>query len=202
MPNHGDYLFMHVRALCLLGESSTDVTVMRKLGELLLGSVEGLEEKRVSARQLDRAFVDYTHVLGADPSALQRDWKTGQTVLQALNGLHGEDETKVYSGIQTRKGYALYLQVVRDLSKGNKNKVSAKAVAVEWNMRVERMVANAASAAAKKHVEREFGFVGSKDAQAHADRLTLRVEQTQHAASVRRLGGTHSSPTVCSQQSG
>ena len=26
MSDHGDYLFMHVRALCLLGESSTDVT--------------------------------------------------------------------------------------------------------------------------------------------------------------------------------
>ena len=26
MSDHGDYLFMHVRALCVLGESSTDVT--------------------------------------------------------------------------------------------------------------------------------------------------------------------------------
>jgi hypothetical protein len=26
VSDHGDYLFMHVRALCLLGESSTDVT--------------------------------------------------------------------------------------------------------------------------------------------------------------------------------
>eukprot|EP01048_Picozoa_sp_COSAG05_P025763 COSAG05_NODE_6711_length_916_cov_3.707466_1_plen_105_part_10 len=26
VSEHGDYLFMHVRALCLLGESSTDVT--------------------------------------------------------------------------------------------------------------------------------------------------------------------------------
>jgi hypothetical protein len=37
---------------------------------------------------------------------------------------------------------------------------------------------------AKKHIQQEFGFIGTKDAQTHADRLTLRVEQTQHAASV------------------
>jgi hypothetical protein len=167
-----------------LREQAAESETQRKLGELLLGSVEGDVEQRVSAQQLDRAFVDYTHLLGADPSALQRDWKTGQTVLQALNGLHGEDETKVYSGIQTRKGYALYLQIVRDLSKGNKNKVSAKSSAVEWNVRVERMMANATGAVAKKHIQQEFGFIGTKDAQTHADRLTLRVEQTQHAASV------------------
>ena len=52
-----------------------------------------------------------TYLLGASPTALQRHWKTGQTVLGALNGLHSEDEMKVFSGIQTRKGYDLYLKV-------------------------------------------------------------------------------------------
>ena len=80
----------------------------RKLCLLLLGNESACSETvSVSGQQLDRAFQQYTHLLGASPAALQRDWKTGQNVLQALNGLQGEDEMRVYSGIQTRKGTEL-----------------------------------------------------------------------------------------------
>ena len=41
---------------------------------------------------------------------------------------------KVFSGIQTRKGYDLCLQIVRDLRKGNQQKVydAVAAGAIEW----------------------------------------------------------------------
>ena len=144
------------------------------------------DEPVVSDLQLDSAFVQYTYLLGASPTALQRHWKTGQTVLGALNGLHSEDEMKVFSGIQTRKGYDLYLQIVRDLSKGNQQKVSAKATAMEWNVRVSQMLSNAEAQGpgAAEQIRCEFGYLGTKDAQRHADRLTLRVEQTQYAGTI------------------
>ena len=155
-----------------------------KLGLLLLGNESASGEMVVSGQQLDTAFQQYTHLLGASPAALQRDWKTGQTVLQALNGLQGEDEMRVYSGIQTREGTELYLEIVRELSKGNTHKVTAKAVAIEWNARVESMLSAAQGESAKDHIRREFGFKGTKDAQRHADRLTLRVEQLDHAQAI------------------
>jgi hypothetical protein len=133
------------------------------------------DEPVVSDLQLDSAFVQYTYLLGASPTALQRHWKTGQTVLGALNGLHSEDEMKVFSGIQTRKGYDLYLQIVRDLSKGNQQKVSAKATAIDSNAEAQ------GPPEAAEQIRCEFGYIGTKDAQRHADRLTLRVEQTQYA---------------------
>ena len=156
----------------------------RKLGLLLLGNESASGETVVSGQQLDTAFQQYTHLLGASPAALQRDWKTGQTVLQALNGLQGEDEMRVYSGIQTRKGTELYLEIVRELSKGNTHKVTAKAIAIEWNVRVQSMLSAAQGESAKDHIRREFGFKGTKDAQRHADRLTLRVEQLDHAQAI------------------
>ena len=160
-------------------------SVSRKLSLLLLGSDKCVDGGTpMKAHQLDAAFIQYTQMLGASPTALQRDWKTGQTVLEALNGLHGEDEMKVYSGIQTRKGCDLYLRIVRDLSKGNKHKVTAKAIATEWNVRVEQLLAQTQGNAAKEQIRREFGFIGTKDAQRHGDRLKLRVEQTQHAGSI------------------
>ena len=159
--------------------------VSQKLCLVLLDNENAdANELVVSDLQLDSAFVQYTHLLGASPTALQRHWKTGQTVLGALNGLHSEDEMKVFSGIQTRKGYDLYLQIVRDLSKGNQQKVSAKATAIEWNVRVSQMLSNAEAQGppeAAEQIRCEFGYIGTKDAQRHADRLTLRVEQTQYA---------------------
>ena len=89
-------------------------SVSRKLCLLLEGDESASNETIVSGQNLDMMFQQYTHLLGASPSALQRDWQTGQTVLQALNGLQGEDEMKVYSGIQTRKGLDLYLQIVHE----------------------------------------------------------------------------------------
>ena len=159
--------------------------VKRSLSLVLLDDANAnVVEALVSDKHLDAAFTQYTHLLGASPTALQRHWETGQSVLCALNELHGEDQRKVYSGILTRNGMELYLQIVRDLSKGNRNKVSAKAIATEWNVRVEQMLTSAQTERAKEQIRRDFGFVGTKDAQRHADRLTLRVEQTQQASSI------------------
>jgi hypothetical protein len=55
---------------------------------------------------------------------------------------------------------------------------------VEWNVRVEQLLAQTQGKAAKEHIQREFGFIGTKDAQRHGDRLKLRVEQTEHAGSI------------------
>ena len=51
-------------------------------------------------------------------------------------------------------------------------------------MRVEQLLAQTQGNAAKRQIRREFGFIGTKDAQRHGDRLKLRVEQTQHAGSI------------------
>ena len=70
--------------------------------------------------------------------------------------------------------YDLYLQIVRDLSKGNQQKVSAKATAIEWNVRVSQMLSNAEAQGppeAAEQIRCEFGYIGTKDAQRHADRL-------------------------------
>ena len=91
---------------------------------------------------------------------------------------------KVFSGIGTRKGYDQFLQIVRDLSKGNMKKVSAKAISKEWNVRVEQMLSDAEAPGAKEQILKEYGYVGMKDAQRHGDRLTLRVEQPQYAGSI------------------
>ena len=50
----------------------------------------------VSSVALDSAFVEYSRLLGASPTSLERDWQTGQTVLQQLNELHGEDSLQVF----------------------------------------------------------------------------------------------------------
>ena len=44
-----------------------------------------------------------TTLAGSDVTPLRRSYRTGETVLQSLNKLHGYDETKVYTGIHTRK---------------------------------------------------------------------------------------------------
>jgi hypothetical protein len=46
------------------------------------------------------------------------------------------------------------------------------------------MLSAAQGESAKDHIRREFGFKGTKDAQRHADRLTLRVEQLDHAQAI------------------
>ena len=65
--------------------------------------------------------------------------------------------------------------------------LSAKATAMEWNVRVSQMLSNAEAhgpPGAAEQIRCEFGYLGTKDAQRHADRLTLRVEQTQYAGTI------------------
>ena len=64
------------------------------------------------------------------PNELARDWKAGQTVLGALNQIHGIDEMKVFTGIRTQAGYLLYERLVKEQSKDNKVKVAPKKIAV------------------------------------------------------------------------
>ena len=82
----------------------------------------------VGDQHLDNAFMEYTHMLGGSPNALTRNYQTGQSVLRSLNGLQGQDETKIFSGVVTRKGYDLYLKILQTMSHGNKHKVSAKSL--------------------------------------------------------------------------
>jgi hypothetical protein len=54
--------------------------------------------------QFEEAFMSFSTTLaGSDVTPLRRSYRTGETVLQSLNKLHGYDETKVYTGIHTRK---------------------------------------------------------------------------------------------------
>ena len=63
--------------------------VKRSLSLVLLDDANAnVVEALVSDKHLDAAFTQYTHLLGASPTALQRHWETGQSVLCALNELH------------------------------------------------------------------------------------------------------------------
>ena len=82
-----------------------------------------------SQQQLDVAFMQYTTLL-SQTSALQRDWSTGQSVLAELNKLHGRDEQMIFTGIQTRKGMELYLDLLKQLSDTNTHKVSERQMSI------------------------------------------------------------------------
>ena len=88
-----------------------------------------------SQQQLDVAFMQYTTLL-SQTSALQRDWSTGQSVLAELNKLHGRDEQMIFTGIQTRKGMELYLDLLKQLSDTNTHKVSERQMSIAWNKHV------------------------------------------------------------------
>ena len=60
----------------------------------------------------------------------------------------------------------------------------AKSLATEWNHQVDVMLSECASESQRKDVKTQYGYLGEKDAQRHADRLQLRVEQTRHAGSL------------------
>jgi hypothetical protein len=133
---------------------------------------------------LDGAFMQYNQFLTASPTALSREWKTGQSVMRAMWELHGQDEEKIFSAIRTRKGIELYVDVVENLSGDNMRKVSARKIAVEWNARIAAMTAQAKTEDDKRQIQLEYGFIGEKEAKSHTDRLNLRVDQTQKHASM------------------
>ena len=158
--------------------------VQRKLGAVLLEDESAAGSALVSHRQLDIAFVNCTQLLGESPTALVREWKTGQTVMAALNGLQGQDETEVFSTLCTRKAYDLYLDLVKDLTGARKAKPTAAKIATEWNVRVRAMLDQENSPAGKKRIREEYGFIGAKNAHTHTDRLSLRTEHVEHAGEV------------------
>jgi hypothetical protein len=85
--------------------------VMCKLSLQLLGvEAKSTQEQALAAAELvvdhqfEEAFMSFSTTLaGSDVTPLRRSYRTGETVLQSLNKLHGYDETKVYTGIHTRK---------------------------------------------------------------------------------------------------
>ena len=159
-------------------------TVMNKLGGLLLDDERPSKTAEVKERKLDGAFMQYNQFLTASPTALSREWKTGQSVMRAMWELHGQDEEKIFSAIRTRKGIELYVDVVENLSGDNMRKVSARKIAVEWNARIAAMIAQAETQDDKQQIQLEYGFIGEKEAKSHTDRLNLRVDQTQKHASM------------------
>ena len=72
--------------------------------------------------ELDDAYRQFTQLLGNSPNTLYRDCNTRHTALQALNALQGQDTEKVYTGIRTRVGYAMYLEILESLSHSNQRK--------------------------------------------------------------------------------
>ena len=139
---------------------------------------------RVTRQQLDAAFVEYAQLMARHPAALDREYKTGQSVLNALNGLHDIDELKIASGIQTRKGLDLYLEILRGLSDNNTHKATDRQVAVEWNRRVSAMCEAAGGDKARAQVRLDYGFVSEKNVKKHTDRLGVRVQQVSMSGSI------------------
>jgi hypothetical protein len=165
-------------------ERASCVQTFKTLGGLLLEDESPKKTAVVNGVQLDKAFVQYYQMLGSGPTALQREWKTQQSVLGALNELHGQDEDKVFSSIRTRKGFDFYVETVKGLTAGKKHKVFARMVSTAWNTRVQQMLTSAQSDAARQRINLEYGFLSEKEAQTHSERLEIRMEQTQQVASI------------------
>ena len=166
--------------------------VVATLWRVLRGKKNGAEARsknvadnwRVTRQQLDAAFVEYAQLMARHPAALDREYKTGQSVLNALNGLHDIDELKIASGIQTRKGLDLYLEILRGLSDNNTHKATDRQVAVEWNRRVSAMCEAATGDKARAQIRLEYGFVSEKNVKKHTDRLGVRVQQVSMSGSI------------------
>ena len=149
-----------------------------KLGELLLKTTGANSAAKVTDTELDGAFILYSQLLGASPTALSRDWKTGQSVLRALNDLQEHDSTEVFSSIQTRAGYELYIDIIKALCNNNKRKVPVIEIAAEWNRRVREKLEQATTVAQTKKIRQELGLVGAKQVKDHGDRIDMRMTQT------------------------
>jgi hypothetical protein len=153
--------------------------VASKVGMVLLGNAEPLEDAMVSHHSFDVSFVEYSRMLAGMPNELARDWKAGQTVLAALNQIHGIDEMKVFTGIRTKAGYLLYERLVKEQSKDNKVKVAPKKIAVAWNAEVDILIAAADSDSAKTRIRQQYGYVSQAQAWRFNQRVELRIEQTE-----------------------
>lgn len=145
-----------------------------KVNEKLEWLLDVDDEGLVVDMALDSAFMAYTEQLAVSPvSSLQRDYRTGETTLQRFNKLQGRDETQIYSGIHTTKGYELFEEILVKLSNNNRHRVAISHIAVEWNQRVVEMLDKAANANARKVIMSTYGYVGDKDAQKHQDRVRV-----------------------------
>ena len=153
--------------------------VVGKVGLVLLGNAEPPEDAMVSHHSFDVSFVEYSRMLAGMPNELARDWKAGQTVLGALNQIHGIDEMKVFTGIRTQAGYLLYERLVKEQSKDNKVKVAPKKIAVAWNAEVDRLIVTADSDSAKTRIRQQYGYVSQAQAWRFNQRVELRIEQTE-----------------------
>ena len=153
--------------------------VASKVGLVLLGNAEPPEDAMVSHHSFDVSFVEYSRMLAGMPNELARDWKAGQTVLAALNQIHGIDEMKVFTGIRTQAGYLLYERLVKEQSKDNKVKVAPKKIAVAWNAEVDRLIVTADSDSAKTRIRQQYGYVSQAQAWRFNQRVELRIEQTE-----------------------
>jgi hypothetical protein len=167
------------------GNSAGRAKCMRSLAMSLFGDEAAQHTSAVTNTIFDRAFLKYCEQLGQSPTALHREWKTGQSVLQALNNLQGQDEDTVFQGIQTKKGFELYHAITIELSKDNSRKVSAASVATRWNEIVNKKLdAPNLTAAAKSRLKQEYGFISAKEAQRHEDKLGVRSFQATHASTI------------------
>ena len=124
--------------------------------------------------EFDTAHSQYMQLLSSEPGQLVRVWDTHKTVMQELNVLQGEDEGAVFSGITTRPAIDLYIKLIEHLSHDNTRKVSTNAIATAWNAKVRGMIVAAQSDHEAKRIQSDYGFVGSKDVEAHQERLKLR----------------------------
>ena len=162
--------------------------VTQQLAQLLLDDASAVETELVTDAKFERAFIEYTQLLGNLPTALHREWSTKHNVLQALNGLQGQNIGHVFSGIQTAAGYALYLAILKDQSNGNRRKPSDAQVATTWNRRVEAMLSGAGSEAEREAIRLKYGFVSTGQVYRHSERLAVRVDQTAKADSLNAGG--------------
>ena len=178
--------------------TAQEKAVTETLGRVLLGKAKlskNTANAAASQQQLDVAFMQYTTLL-SQTSALQRDWSTGQSVLAELNKLHGRDEQMIFTGIQTRKGMELYLDLLKQLSDTNTHKVSERQMSIAWNKHVTDLLGRTDDEKQKERIRLEYGYIGEKDAKRHAERLDIRIDQVDKLRSI----GAHVMELAASQK--
>ena len=107
---------------------------------------------------LEAAYLEYGRLLAGAPTELNRDYKTGRTVQQRINALHGVDEDYGAGGIYTPDGLELMLQIWKELKK-KKPKVKAAEVKEMWNERVKAMIDSVDVAVDEDETEMSAGDV-------------------------------------------
>jgi hypothetical protein len=101
---------------------------------------------------------------------------------EQINGLQGGNAEKVCHGLFSDAGKSLCMEVLKKLSNDGARKPTFKEIAVEWATCVDAKVAAAVDEADRDAVRKMYGYLTTKLARVHHDKLNLRRIQMANIA--------------------